>query len=746
VFREAIDENPIVDDPTSLHIMGRTMYVVGVIEGVDEDGYIVERHGILMSRDGGENWELIRWEKDEKILDLYGGSCSPGKVLFITVDHQGSSATYHEIYKGEWTTNGEVIWEPFDEGIQYQGPQKFDFVYAGYSSHYVAATKTAVYKSNFCGLPWRKIESVQLEPGEQIECLQATLREIRLGVYHRVEGRSYILCINTTSLTISRRTPSHPGRISAMYFYTEGDNECILAGFPTGIFSFALGTYGMWERRSTGIYQSYVDWIKVSPNGELILTKGEAGLFLSLDQGKNWREINLPEEVRENYSIRKMGFTLSEDEILSEYEIWAVFRDERDNPGRDKFYLGTVNREDGRINWGGYAALPGISEGNERWKIFDVMVAIGEGTPYYFTGINVVIKCINRGMQTKGKVFVDTKTPVLWEEVSLVGGPTPEELSATTSFVVHPRDKSKFYLGITDKGVYEYIVCDGAGIIWRKIKTTVVPERSERVLVAPISFDEKNPSLIYVAEMTIYPKPRDGRFHPDPFTVFRADLSQEEPRWEEVFRGKAGRIAGMIVKGERIYLSGTGIEANGIPEDERVPVLKSEDGGRNWQPMVEGFAFPVDYLRNFRRWWPVPVCALQQDRKRQTFYVGPSYYRTYTSNNYAACVYTFTEGNVAIEDNFSLAQSQRETVSYPNPFNPECYIPLKAKGKMENVKCKIYNILGQLVREIECSRAQGFKSLRVYWNGRDSCGLEVPAGVYFYEIAGENVRRMVVLR
>jgi predicted MPP superfamily phosphohydrolase len=82
---------------------------------------------------------------------------------------------------------------------------------------------------------------------------------------------------------------------------------------------------------------------------------------------------------------------------------------------------------------------------------------------------------------------------------------------------------------------------------------------------------------------------------------------------------------------------------------------------------------------------------------------------------------------------------------YPNPFNAECYIPVNAKCKMQNAKCRIYNILGQLVREIECSGVN-VQDSRVYWDGKDSGGLEVPAGVYFYEVAGETVRRMVVVR
>jgi hypothetical protein len=90
----------------------------------------------------------------------------------------------------------------------------------------------------------------------------------------------------------------------------------------------------------------------------------------------------------------------------------------------------------------------------------------------------------------------------------------------------------------------------------------------------------------------------------------------------------------------------------------------------------------------------------------------------------------------------------RQDFSYPNPLNPESYIPIpiKIKGKRQNVKCKIYNILGQLVREIKISNLKSQISKSIYWDGRDSRGLEVPSGIYFYEIGEKKVRRMVVLR
>jgi hypothetical protein len=103
------------------------------------------------------------------------------------------------------------------------------------------------------------------------------------------------------------------------------------------------------------------------------------------------------------------------------------------------------------------------------------------------------------------------------------------------------------------------------------------------------------------------------------------------------------------------------------------------------------------------------------------------------------------EDHYIIKRDFSVRIStesgeiKKGVFSYPNPINPECYIPV-------NVKCKIYNILGQLVREIESSRVQGFKDSRVYWDGKDTRGMEVPNGIYFYEIGEKKVRRMVVLK
>jgi hypothetical protein len=89
---------------------------------------------------------------------------------------------------------------------------------------------------------------------------------------------------------------------------------------------------------------------------------------------------------------------------------------------------------------------------------------------------------------------------------------------------------------------------------------------------------------------------------------------------------------------------------------------------------------------------------------------------------------------------------QENLSNYPNPFNPECYIPVKGKGE---IKVRIYNLLGQLVREIKVSPLTE-KAGHIYWDGRNKAGLPVPSGLYFYEVvekgASAGVRKMLLLK
>ncbi len=90
--------------------------------------------------------------------------------------------------------------------------------------------------------------------------------------------------------------------------------------------------------------------------------------------------------------------------------------------------------------------------------------------------------------------------------------------------------------------------------------------------------------------------------------------------------------------------------------------------------------------------------------------------------------------------------------NYPNPFNPETWIPYQLAESGE-VTLKIYDINGQLVRRLEVGhRAAGMyrsRSRAAYWDGRNGLGESLASGVYFYTLtAGEftATRRMLILK
>lgn len=90
--------------------------------------------------------------------------------------------------------------------------------------------------------------------------------------------------------------------------------------------------------------------------------------------------------------------------------------------------------------------------------------------------------------------------------------------------------------------------------------------------------------------------------------------------------------------------------------------------------------------------------------------------------------------------------------NFPNPFNPETWIPYQLKNASE-VTIQIYNVAGEMIRKLDL----GYKSAGLYvsqdraayWDGRNRFGMSVTSGVYFYSIhAGDftAVRKLIILK
>ena len=101
------------------------------------------------------------------------------------------------------------------------------------------------------------------------------------------------------------------------------------------------------------------------------------------------------------------------------------------------------------------------------------------------------------------------------------------------------------------------------------------------------------------------------------------------------------------------------------------------------------------------------------------------------------------------------AFTPRETAllpNYPNPFNPETWIPYRLATDSE-VHISIYDSKGALVRQLNLGRQPAGhyidRGRAAYWDGRNEYAETVASGVYFYQLRAadySHMRRMVVVK
>ena len=103
-------------------------------------------------------------------------------------------------------------------------------------------------------------------------------------------------------------------------------------------------------------------------------------------------------------------------------------------------------------------------------------------------------------------------------------------------------------------------------------------------------------------------------------------------------------------------------------------------------------------------------------------------------------------------DRVTVPNETRLYPNFPNPFNPETWIPYELAETAE-VRISIYDAKGRPVRELPIGfRTAGIYTSRseaVYWNGRNDIGEPMTSGIYFYTLrAGDfsGTRKMLILK
>ena len=100
----------------------------------------------------------------------------------------------------------------------------------------------------------------------------------------------------------------------------------------------------------------------------------------------------------------------------------------------------------------------------------------------------------------------------------------------------------------------------------------------------------------------------------------------------------------------------------------------------------------------------------------------------------------------------SLPHKTALLANYPNPFNPETWIPYHL-AHAADVTLTIYDPQGVMVRQLDVGyQRAGYYTDRAkaaYWDGHNESGESVASGVYFYQLRADHfyaMRKMVILK
>ncbi|MBN1398786.1 MAG: T9SS type A sorting domain-containing protein [Bacteroidetes bacterium] len=110
------------------------------------------------------------------------------------------------------------------------------------------------------------------------------------------------------------------------------------------------------------------------------------------------------------------------------------------------------------------------------------------------------------------------------------------------------------------------------------------------------------------------------------------------------------------------------------------------------------------------------------------------------------------EENTEVESN-NICNTFKLLQNYPNPFNPRTVIsysvPAVGTSFMKSIELKIYDILGREIATL-VNEVKNAGNYSVEWDGKNSEGLQVGTGMYFYRLKCENgfieTRKMLLIK
>ena len=112
----------------------------------------------------------------------------------------------------------------------------------------------------------------------------------------------------------------------------------------------------------------------------------------------------------------------------------------------------------------------------------------------------------------------------------------------------------------------------------------------------------------------------------------------------------------------------------------------------------------------------------------------------------------FQKGILALEQLLRKPIETELLSNYPNPFNPETWIPYQL-SEPSNITLSIHSIDGNVIRTLSLGyKRQGLyhdRNKAIYWDGKNEVGETVSSGIYFFTLITKNstqTKKMLILK
>lgn len=164
------------------------------------------------------------------------------------------------------------------------------------------------------------------------------------------------------------------------------------------------------------------------------------------------------------------------------------------------------------------------------------------------------------------------------------------------------------------------------------------------------------------------------------------------------------------------------------------------------------YALTLGYINSYRPEWKLSLQTVETIERPlnadnlQHFEIIYWVQDIQTKKIYIVGSFNLEQFDLNIEDEF-LQPEPFDISIYPNPFSGRENVAIQLTGTEVNEQSftviEIYDIRGRLVNSIGSDTDQGNSSLNtaggsVFWDGRNSSGLDVPTGIYFLKIQTER--------